>query len=78
MPVTQADRNQTVASVASLLFGASITENDVIGETLQRVTNPAKDVQAIKPLLKAALVKESHFWVNFALGRFQAQQLTQT
>jgi ATP-dependent helicase YprA (DUF1998 family) len=50
---TQADRNQTVASVASLLFGASITENDVIGETLQRVTNPAKDVQAIKPLLKA-------------------------
>jgi hypothetical protein len=40
--------------VASLLFGASVTENDVIGETLQRVTNPAKDVLAIKPLLKAA------------------------
>jgi hypothetical protein len=35
------DRNQTVASVASLLFGAQITELDVIGETLERVTNPA-------------------------------------
>ena len=31
---TQADRNQTVATVATLLFGAQITEHDVIGETL--------------------------------------------
>ena len=62
---TQADRNQTVASVASLLFGASITEHDVIGETLQRVTNPGKDVQAIKLLLKSALLKDTHAWADF-------------
>ncbi len=62
---TQADRNQTVAGVASLLFGAAISENDVIGETLQRVTNPAKDVYAIKRLLKPALLKEAHSWVDF-------------
>lgn len=62
---TQADRNQTVASVASLLFGASITEHDVIGETLQRVTNPGKDVQAIKLLLKSVLLTDAHAWVDF-------------
>ena len=62
---TQADRNQTVAGVASLLFGASITETDVIGETLQRVTNPAKDVQAVKPMLKSVLLKEAHSWADF-------------
>ncbi|MBI2744615.1 MAG: DEAD/DEAH box helicase [Burkholderiales bacterium] len=62
---TQADRNQTVASVASLLFGASITEHDVIGETLQRVTNPGKDVQSIKPMLKASLLTENHGWSDF-------------
>ena len=64
---TQADRNQTVAGVASLLFGTSITENDVIGETLQRVTNPAKDVQAVKPLLKSVLLKEAHSWADFGV-----------
>lgn len=62
---TRADRNQPVASVASSLFGASITEHDVIGETLQRVTNPGKDVQAIKPLLKSVLLKDAHAWADF-------------
>lgn len=63
---TQADRNQTVASVASLLFGAQITEQDVIGETLERVTNPAKDIHAVKALLKQALLRESFQWPDFA------------
>ena len=62
---TQADRNKTVADVASLLFGASITEHDVIGETLERITNPSKDIQAVKPLLKLALLKEAHHWPDF-------------
>ncbi|WP_240650165.1 DEAD/DEAH box helicase [Variovorax atrisoli] len=62
---TQADRNQTVADVASLLFGARITENDVIGETLERVTNPSKGIPAVKPLLKSALLKEDHHWPDF-------------
>jgi Lhr-like helicase len=63
---TLADRNQTVASVAGLLFGTSITEQEVIGETLERVTSPGKDVQAVKPFLKPALLKGSHSWPDFA------------
>ncbi|MBN0438353.1 hypothetical protein JTM67_38405, partial [Pseudomonas aeruginosa] len=39
---SQADRNRVVADVASKLFGTQISEHDVIGETLERVTNPLK------------------------------------
>jgi ATP-dependent helicase YprA (DUF1998 family) len=35
---SQADRNKTVAEVASKLFGTRFSEQDVIGETLERVT----------------------------------------
>ena len=63
---TQADRNKTVADVSSLLFGAQISESDVIGETLERVTNPGKDIEAVKPLLKTALLKDAHQWPDFA------------
>lgn len=35
-----ANRNKTVAEVASKLFGADISEHDIIGETLERVTDP--------------------------------------
>ncbi len=62
---TQADRDQTVAAVASLLFGAQITEQDVIGETLERVTNPAKDIHAVRPKLLAALRRDTHVWPRF-------------
>ena len=62
---TRADRNQTVAAVASLLFGTRITEQDVIGETLERVTNSAKDVQAVKPKLLATLQRDTHSWTTF-------------
>ena len=62
---TRADRNQTVAAVASLLFGTLITEQDVIGETLERVTNSAKDVQAVKPRLLATLQRDTHSWTTF-------------
>ena len=52
---SQADRSQTVAAVASKLFGTPVTEHDVIGETLERVTTPTKDISAIKPWLAGAL-----------------------
>ncbi len=61
----QADRNRVVADVASKLFGAKISEYDVIGETLERVTTPSKDVVAIRPLLKAEIQKENFFWNSF-------------
>lgn len=63
---TQADRNKTVADVASKLFGTLVTEQDVIGETLERVTNPSKDVQAVKPLLKASLDRSQFSWSDFS------------
>jgi hypothetical protein len=52
-----ADRNKTVAEVASKLFGASITEQDIIGETLERVTDPLKDVAAVQVDLAGAVAR---------------------
>jgi len=63
---TQADRNKTVAQVASKLFGTTITENDVIGETLDRVTNAGKNVDAVKAHLKSALSQPHFSWANYA------------
>lgn len=61
----QADRNRVVAEVSSKLFGTKITEHDVIGETLERVTTQSKDVAAIKYLLKAEVLKEEFSWSGF-------------
>lgn len=66
---TQADRNRTVAEVASKLFGASISEHDVIGETLERVTDPLKDVSAIAAELAVAIQRETHQWSDFEAFR---------
>lgn len=62
---TQADRNRTVAAVATRLFGAHISEHDVIGETLERVTDPLKDVSAIASALPAAIRREHYEWPDF-------------
>ena len=45
---TEADQKQTVAEVASKLFGTNITSDDVIGETLERVTNTQKEIDDIR------------------------------
>ena len=63
---SQADRNRVVAEVSSKLFGTSITEHDVIGETLERVTNPLKDVNAIRAELPAAITRSQDIWPDFA------------
>lgn len=60
-----ADRNRTVAEVASKLFGARISEQDVIGETLERVTDPLKDVVAVQPELGAAVARPEFSWADF-------------
>jgi superfamily II DNA/RNA helicase len=49
------DRKQAVAEVASKLFGTAITTNNVIGETLRRVTNPDKTAESVKADLAAVL-----------------------
>jgi Lhr-like helicase len=60
-----ADRNRTVAEVASKLFGARISEQDVIGETLERVTDPLKDVVALQSELGAAVARPEFSWADF-------------
>lgn len=62
---SQADRNRVVADVASKLFGTQISEHDVIGETLERVTNPLKDVNAIRTELPAAIMRKQDIWADF-------------
>jgi hypothetical protein len=66
---TLADRNKTVAAVASKLFGTVISEHDVIGETLERVTDPSKDVATIREKLNAVLNKAQFNWLDFAAFR---------
>jgi len=66
---TQADRNKTVAEVSSKLFGTTITEHEVIGETLERVTDPTKDVAEVRPKLLASLMSESFSWADFKAFR---------
>ncbi|NIC35822.1 DEAD/DEAH box helicase [Halomonas desiderata] len=61
----QADRNRVVAEVASKLFGTTISEYDVIGETLERVTNPLKDINAIRAELPAAITRKQDAWADF-------------
>ncbi len=62
---SQADRNRVVADVASKLFGTQISEHDVISETLERVTNPLKDVNAIRTELLAAVTRKQDIWADF-------------
>lgn len=62
---TQSDRNKTVAEVSSKLFGTAISEHDVIGETLERVTDPSQDVAAVRPQLHASLLREQFTWPDF-------------
>ncbi len=60
-----ADRNKTVAEVASKLFGSNISEQDVIGETLERVTDPLKDVAAVQAELAVAVTRSQFAWADF-------------
>jgi len=62
---TQAERNQVVASVASTLFGTDIGADDVIGETLERVTHPLKGVNDIRKELPATIARQQHCWPDF-------------
>lgn len=70
---SQADRNKTVAEVAGKLFGVHLSAQDVIGETLERVTDPLKDVSAIQSQLAVAAGRQEFIWPDF--GAFQADPL---
>lgn len=66
---TLADRNQTVATVASTLFGTKVSSDAVIGETLERVTNPSLAIPAIRAKLADVLRTRSFSWADFSTFR---------
>ncbi len=59
---TEEDRRITVATVASKLFGQSIPPSNVIGETLERITNPHDSLESIRPLLPQAVGRKEFSW----------------
>jgi len=63
---TVEDQRKTVADVASKLFGTTITQNEVIGETLERVTDPSLDLAAVAGLLTARIKSNVYLWQSFA------------
>ncbi len=60
------DQMKTVAEVSSKLFGTPITANDIIRETLERVTDPAQDVVTVQPQLAQAVSRTVFAWESFA------------
>lgn len=61
---TPEDQKRTVAGVASKLFGTIVSEDDVINETLERVTDVSLDLAAVKPLLSDRLAQPKISWSN--------------
>lgn len=59
---TEEDRRSTVAAVASKLFGQVIPPSNVIGETLERVTNRHESLESIRPRLLSAIASEKFSW----------------
>ena len=62
---TVEDQNKTVADVASKLFGTTVTAHEVIGETLERVTDESLDLAAVKPSLPARIACSRYNWPTF-------------
>ena len=52
---TVEDKNRVVSKVASKLFSVEIPESSVVGETLERVTDPAATLETIRPALGPAI-----------------------
>ncbi len=59
------DQMKTVAEVSSKLFGTLVSPNDIIRETLVRVTDPSRDVAAIRFLLLESLTRTAFEWSAF-------------
>lgn len=62
---SEADKKQTIASVASKLFGVQISSHEIIDETLERVTNSAKTIDSIRGLLPETISREHFSWVDY-------------
>ena len=65
------ERGRVVARVASKLFATTITESSVIGETLERVTNPALKRETVRSKLGPAIdagipgtISDADLWMH--------------
>ena len=58
------DRRRVVAEVASTLFGQAIPPENVIGETLERATNPQLGLAAIRSRLAARVGAKQFAWIS--------------
>ncbi|MGH8552024.1 MAG: DEAD/DEAH box helicase, partial [Methylococcales bacterium] len=67
------DQMETVARVSSKLFGTPIGSDDIIRETLERITDPSKDVAAVRSLLSETISQTSFEWATFK--EFQSDPL---
>lgn len=57
------DRTMTVSSVASQVFGTTVSAHDVIEETLERATDLSLDLSAVRPRLRDRITQPSR-WAN--------------
>ena len=59
---TQEDQKTVVAGVASLLFGQPIPKENIIGETLERATEPTLGIASVRPRLAQRITSGTHQW----------------
>lgn len=59
------ERNRVVANVASKLFGTQVSPQEIIGETLERVTTASKGVNCIKAQLKNEIQESCFSWASY-------------
>jgi hypothetical protein len=59
---TSAENQEAVAEVAGRLFGQKVPSANVIGETLDRITNQAQSLEQIKPLLQSRIKNGTNYW----------------
>ncbi|HOI99805.1 MAG TPA: DEAD/DEAH box helicase [Rectinema sp.] len=61
---TEADQKKTVADFASSLFGVPVSEENIIRETLARVTDPKKEKSQVLPHLKHRIEIGHNSWAS--------------
>ncbi|MDR1902707.1 MAG: DEAD/DEAH box helicase [Treponema sp.] len=59
---TSVENQAAVADVAGKLFGQNVPPVNVIGETLDRITNQALSLEQIKPLLQNRIKNRTNLW----------------
>lgn len=59
------EKEKVVSDVASLLFGQPVSGNNVIGETLERCTDPSRTSESVQPDLRARIRQPVLKWDSF-------------